>query len=170
MNTPVSRRSFLRGRSLRKEADVITPPGSGIADFYDLCSRCDECGAACPEEIIKADEDGWPVLQLSEASCTFCGDCARACPTGALDPLRVQDWPWRARVRTNCLSMNGISCRVCQDACEHSAIRFKLQLGGRSDPVLDTDACSGCGACVGACPADAVDLYRFSPTNSEAQP
>ncbi|WP_082025196.1 ferredoxin-type protein NapF [Ruegeria sp. ANG-R] len=167
MNKLASRRAFLKGKVLRNDRTAIRPPGADEAAFLDLCTQCDECREACPEDIIKFDAQGWPVVKLDEGPCTFCGDCARVCPTGALDPEQVEDWPWRATIATSCLSMNGISCRVCQDVCDHSAIRFRLQPGGRAEPSLDADSCTGCGACANACPAGSVSFERRAPHNQE---
>ncbi len=148
---------------MRAEKAYIRPPGAEGADFLELCTQCDECTTACPENIIAFDDNGWPVVRLETAPCTFCGACAHACPTGALDPDRMADWPWRADVAASCLSLNGVSCRVCQDTCDHSAIRFRLQPGGRAEPALDRDICTGCGACASACPAGSISFSRHIP-------
>ncbi|WP_299949187.1 ferredoxin-type protein NapF [uncultured Ruegeria sp.] len=167
MNKLASRRAFLKGKVLRDEQTSIRPPGADTAEFLDLCTQCDECREACPEDIIKFDTQGWPVVQLDSGPCTFCGDCANACPTGALNPEHIADWPWRAKVAASCLSMNGVSCRICQDVCDHSAIRFQLQTGGRAEPVLDINSCTGCGACASACPAGSVSFQRHTPSIQE---
>lgn len=170
MNKLASRRAFLRGKVLRPDPSALRPPGAVGDAFYDLCRDCDACVQACPQDIIAIDADGWPALRFEIGPCTFCQDCANACPTGALAADQVAGWPWRAVFSTACLSMNGISCRVCQDACEPEALRFRLMLGGRSEPVLDADACTGCGACASACPASAVSFERAAePTPEVAQ-
>ena len=169
MNKLASRRAFLRGKKLHEDRSAIRPPGAMDAEFYDLCTQCDDCRKACPEDIICFDAHGWPVVDLSAGACTFCGDCANACPTGALTPELVAEWPWCATVSASCLSMNGISCRACQDVCDHNAIRFKLQLGGRAELQLDTHRCTGCGACASACPTGSISFTRqTSPTREVA--
>ncbi|KIC45020.1 ferredoxin [Ruegeria sp. ANG-S4] len=160
MNKLASRRAFLRGRVLRPDRSTIRPPGAVDHSFFELCHDCDVCVQACPQDIITIDAQGWPEVRFENAACTFCGDCADACPTGALDRDRVSDWPWRASFAATCLSKNGVTCRICQDICDRDALRFRLQLGGRSEPVLDTDACTGCGACAGACPVRAIGFER----------
>lgn len=170
MNKLASRRAFLRGKPLRKVHDAIRPPGAVSDQFDELCVQCGDCATACPESIISFDAQNWPVVKPGVSACTFCGDCATACSTGALRPELVAEWPWRARVEAaSCLSMNAVSCRVCHDTCDHGAIAFKLLLGGRSEPVLDTDACTGCGACASACPANAVTFERCVPSSPEAK-
>ncbi|MDA7964430.1 ferredoxin-type protein NapF [Ruegeria sp.] len=167
MNTLANRRAFLRGKVLRQDRSAIRPPGADERGFYDLCEQCDHCVQACPEQIISFDTQGWPVVRFDTSPCTFCGACAQACPTGALNPETVADWPWRAVFASTCLSMNAVTCRVCQDACDAQAIRFTLQPGGRSEPALDPDTCTGCGACAGACPVGAIAFTRPTPSIPE---
>ena len=85
------------------------------------------------------------------------------------DPAeRIADWPWRAKPNPSCMSMNGVSCRICEDACGVGAIRFRLQTGGRAEPVIDQETCTGCGACAAVCPAHAVDFERRPALNAES--
>jgi ferredoxin-type protein NapF len=168
MSQMTSRRAFLSARALREDPDAIRPPGAVATGFSDLCTRCEDCAAACPEDIITFDDAGFPVLDLSAGGCTLCGDCADNCPTPALLSERVAEWPWRARIDdTSCLSTNGVSCRLCQDNCEQDAIRFRLQLGGRAEPALETETCIGCGSCSAACPAGAIVMHRPAPLHPE---
>lgn len=161
MSQMTTRRAFLSARALREDKDAIRPPGAVESGFVDACSACGDCITACPEGILSKGADGYPILELNAGACTFCAGCAEVCETDALQVDRVPDWPWRAAVQaTTCLSMKGISCRVCQDSCDARAIRFQLQLGGRAEPVLDQDSCIGCAACASACPVGAVALER----------
>lgn len=72
----------------------------------------------------------------------------------------MADWPWRASVSADCLSLNRTACRACEDACDARAIRFRLEVGGNARPIIDDVACTGCGACIAICPAAAVSLTR----------
>lgn len=143
----------------------MRPPGAAPG-FDDLCTTCGDCAAACPEAIIVNDADRRPVVDFNAGACTFCGTCADACESGALEPALIPDWPWRARIGDSCLSVQGITCRACEDVCDPRAIRFRLATGGRSFPELDLDQCTGCGACATACPAGAVS---FSPSHPGTQ-
>ncbi|WP_170574188.1 ferredoxin-type protein NapF [Ruegeria atlantica] len=169
MSQMTSRRAFLSAKAFREDSSIVRPPGSVVPGFVDQCTKCGDCVEACEEAVISLDPQGFPVFQPGDDPCTFCGDCAKACPTDALQFERVVDWPWRAEIQDGtCLSMNGVSCRVCQDNCEQNAIRFKLQRGGRATPLLEVDACNGCGACVALCPVNAVALQRQPTLQTEA--
>ncbi len=145
----------------------MRPPGAIGGAFTDLCTTCGDCIAACADAVLVRDPDGRPIVRFDAGACTFCTACAAACTTGALDAERVAAWPWRAIVSAACLSRNGINCRSCQDGCDEGAIRFTLQRGGRAEPALDTGACTGCGACAGACPVGAIGFERHDPAMLE---
>ncbi len=155
-----SRRAFLRGGIQRKS--VVRPFGA-VAEvrFHDLCTRCNDCQAHCPQAVIALDSEGYPFFDPKQGDCTFCGDCISACETGALDASSA--WLWRAKVADSCLAVSGVQCRACEDHCDPQAIRFRLALGGRSHPIIDHEACTGCGGCISACPASAISLMQFVP-------
>jgi ferredoxin-type protein NapF len=161
-----SRRELLGGRSVKT---VLRPPGALERGFATSCTGCGECAAACPQAIIHTDNRGAVLLDLSRRACTLCGECARACPTGALAEERVADWPWRASVSADCLSLNRTACRACEDACDARAIRFRLEVGGNARPIIDDVACNGCGACIAICPAGAVSLARVHNIQPESK-
>lgn len=160
-----SRRAFLRGRSASPA--LPRPPGAlAEAEFLERCLRCSDCLTACPEQVIGRGDGGFPILDARRGECTFCGDCANACTTGALDAARLADWPWRATLGSGCLSAAGVVCQACRDACGERAIRFADR--GLGAPLIDSERCTGCGACVGACPASALRLAIPRPEASAA--
>ncbi len=161
MQQMTSRRAFLSAKIRPGDGSIARPPGSVERCFVDLCSKCGKCADTCPEDVIIIGTDGYPRFQPTDNPCTFCGECAQICPTEALQTDHLPDWQWRAALKADdCLSMIGVSCRICQDNCEQNAIRFKLTTGGRAEPALDFEACNGCGICPSLCPVDAITLER----------
>jgi len=65
-----------------------------------------------------------------------------------------------ASISAHCLSIRGVTCRSCDDACGVRAIRFRPQLGGRSRPAIDPELCTGCGDCVPVCPVAALSIQE----------
>jgi ferredoxin-type protein NapF len=64
------------------------------------------------------------------------------------------------RFAESCLSAVGVTCKTCGDRCDHQAIRFRLEVGGRAQPELTVSDCTGCGACVAACPIEAIQMEK----------
>lgn len=153
------RRAFLRGATRPRPA--IRPPWA-LAEprFLDACTRCGECVARCPEQVLAIGTGGYPQFDAHRGECTFCGDCADVCAENALDRGSVSPpSPWKARVRSDaCLAVRGVVCASCADGCPEHAIRIRPALGGLHAITLDDEACTGCGACVSACPAEAIAM------------
>ena len=153
-----ARRGFLRGR-VRTAPPPRRPPWAlPEADFLHRCTRCAACAPVCPTRIIVL-RAGYPEVDFGSAGCTFCGKCAAACVPQAL--LRLEGrapWTARASVAPACLAQRGVECRVCEDRCEAAAIRFSPRINLPPAPTILDDACTGCGACVSACPAQALSV------------
>jgi len=158
-----SRRAFLRGR--RRIAAHRPPWALDESAFIDACTRCGDCVRACPEDVLRLDADGFPVVDFADGGCSFCGDCARACSALALDMQRGPRSRRHAVVGDECLTRSGIVCQSCRDECPEHAIRFPL-LRAVAAPLLDADRCTGCGACVPACPARAIALSPWPDCNA----
>lgn len=150
------RRAFLFGRT-RSERVALRPPYAlAEAAFLDACTACDDCINACPSKIIVRGSARYPEVDFKRGECSFCGDCQRACQVGALAGEAPQ---WRMQMDSaKCLAHQGVECRVCGESCESRALTFRPQLGGISQPLLDVDACTACGACVAPCPTQAISI------------
>lgn len=161
MSEPIDRLQLLRGDLFGNRVSVRPPWSQPEAIFIETCVRCDECILNCSAGIIRFGVGGFPKVDFSSRGCTFCGDCVRACQTNALsfcsDPTHPP-WFLSVEVGDNCLAMRGVVCRSCSERCEESAIRFRLQTGGRATPELDAGLCSGCGECISVCPTQSIKI------------
>lgn len=161
------RRSFLTGRRALPLPEAVRPPWSRAASIAAACSGCGACVAACPQHIIGLDAEGRPVLSFAESACSFCGACAEACPEPVFDRL-LPAFEHVAAVGAVCFAGRGIVCQSCGDACPDGAIRFRPRLGGPALPELAADRCTGCGACIAACPARAIAVGARPPEAAHA--
>jgi ferredoxin-type protein NapF len=161
------RRSFLRGRlaGASMARAVPRPPWAlDEAAFSDACTRCGDCVKACPQQVLRAGDGGYPQIHFDARGCTFCGECVRACTTPALSrPRSEAPWSLKASIGAACLALQRIECRVCGERCDARAIRFRPTLGGVAQPVLDAAACTGCGDCVAPCPTRAITVAVSQP-------
>jgi ferredoxin-type protein NapF len=115
-----------------------------------------DCAAACPELILVTAEAGYPSVDFSRGECTFCGACAAACPEPIFAPRAETPWALVAAIGEACLTLRGVVCQSCRDACPTAAVRFELAYRSAPRPRVDAAACTGCGACVGGCPTAAI--------------
>jgi ferredoxin-type protein NapF len=159
--------AFLGFLALSKGASAITrgmplirPPGSLVESrFNAACARCEACAKACPGRVIKPapidaglDRFYTPRLSFEEGKCERCGTCGTVCPTGAIispqeDDIKIGT---AALDRDKCLAWkHGKKCLVCGEVCPKQAVIGQEALR----PVVDGDACIGCGSCELNCPA-----------------
>ena len=142
-----------------REKEVL-PPGAGDRRTFALrCASCQLCVANCPGKCIRPSvrlkSFGQPVMDFRHGYCLVgCTKCSRVCPENALRVKAAADRPhvhmgyavWRKDlcVRT----ANGEECKACVRKCPVRAVHLV-----KGFPVVDRDACIGCGACEHACPA-----------------
>ena len=157
----IARRRFLRGEFAAPRIALRPPWALPEAAFLERCTRCDDCLRACPTAILARGSGGYPEIDFARGGCTFCGECMKACTAGALKggPLA---WPLAAVIGPECIARKRIVCRSCGDACDPRAIRFGFAPGGAAVPHLSPDACTGCGACIGACPVSAIAMVPWT--------
>ncbi|MES9991210.1 MAG: ferredoxin-type protein NapF [Candidatus Thiodiazotropha sp.] len=174
MQASIDRVQLLRGDLSGRRRDIRPPWAILEESFVNLCNRCGECSKVCPTQIIKSGSGGYPGIDFKRGHCTFCGDCVRSCEAKALafaeDPTTLP-WSLRIDIETSCLSLNGVVCRSCGDICDQRAIRFQLQMGGRSQAEIDPSLCSGCGACVAVCPNHSISVsHTVNDCAASSQP
>ena len=144
----------------------LRPPGTeDESEFLRKCIRCRTCGSVCAAGCIRffsASESpalaGTPYIIPRLRSCNLCTNCGHVCPTGALKPNKKNIKYLAEHVRmgiavvieSNCLSFNGRVCGICHDACPVKGTAIKLKPVAK--PVVDEDACIGCGRCEERCP------------------
>ncbi len=155
----MTRAQLLRGGWGSNKQSVVRPPWSKNEDlFVDLCNRCGACIDACPEEILTTGSGKFPIVDFTKGGCNFCQKCADACKYNAFLDLAEQPWDIKAKIKDNCLSKIGVICQSCSEVCEHSAIKFSIEMGGVPSINMDTTNCNGCGDCVEICPKDAIQV------------
>ena len=173
--TDLARRSWLKGL-LPAARDAVAqsllrplerafpprrrPPGAIVeASFLTVCTRCGECASACPHAAIHTYREsagvlaGTPVLLPDRRPCHMCEGfpCAAACEEGALIPPEEATWPLGEvrLVEGRCIAFAGPDCGACASLCPPEAEALRLV---RGRPVIDPEACVGCGRCIEACP------------------
>jgi len=168
-DVPLLARRSLLGLDRRRQAPPQRPPWAVAgALFESICDRCGNCLDACPPHLIAPGAGGYPEISFRAGTCTFCGKCAESCPTGALARGDTRRRPWHrvARIEPGCLAMQRVECRICGENCEARAIGFVLAPGRVAQPDVRVQNCSGCGACVSLCPAEAIRMEQNSEETS----
>lgn len=156
-----SRRAWLRGT--RRSAQPIRPPWSRLDQLTDRCSRCHACVDACPQDVIRVGDGGFPEIEFRRSGCTFCAQCVDACSDAVFEErsdnytIAGSAWSHLVTVGSECLTRRGVVCQSCQDACAEEAITFDWRQAV-PQPHISESACVGCGFCIAACPANAIEI------------
>lgn len=169
MAAPVSRKQFLRGDFFGKKNPVRPPWSIEESHFTDTCSRCHECIQHCPEGIIVKGAGGFPEVDFSLGECSFCGECVNHCKPKALYRLSDDDpaWQVKAFIGNTCIAHQGVFCVSCKEQCEAEAIIMHHGDLSIPYPIIDTDRCTGCGACYQPCPIAAIELHPIDEQEEE---
>ncbi len=153
---------FLRGDFKGKKTPLRPPWAITESLFPQICTGCGECVSRCPTHIIKLARANFPVIDFSSGECLFCEQCVAACqPRALLKTRQKTPWPIKASINQSaCITSRGVECRSCYDPCEARAIQMPPRLGGICIPILNTNHCTGCGACFSLCPVQAITMNQ----------
>ena len=146
----------------------IMPPGAGNIDHFNAhCTGCQLCVTKCPQQVLKPSVLQYglsgitqPHLSFStHVFCTFeCNICSNVCPTGALQPLGMEEKKLTqlgiANFRKDkCVVFtNDDDCGACSEHCPTQAVHMIPYKNGLTIPEITEDLCIGCGACESICP------------------
>ncbi len=161
-------RQFLLSRGSYTRAPILPPGAKDWKTFASLCSRCYSCVGMCPTRVIRVGSPSGravgqlfqPELDPDSGYCKeFCNNCTQVCATGALSPLTIEE-KRSCRIgiakitKSACLSWEDNEyCMVCQEYCPYDAVRSDFSERGIPRPVVDAEACRGCGLCQYQCPS-----------------
>ncbi|TXH94503.1 MAG: ferredoxin-type protein NapF [Pseudorhodobacter sp.] len=154
----LSRRGLFRGRLSAPKAGIQLPWSVSWDEFVAGCTRCGDCLAACPEQILIKGDGGFPTVDFHRGECTFCTECFSACQAPVFRPTIQTPWEYVAHIEAGCLATAQVFCQRCQDSCEQQAIRFSPRLGRVPTPGIHAESCNGCGACVADCPVGSISI------------
>ena len=111
-----------------------------------MCSECDLCYQACPQEIHISQ-----VIAAVKQLAVDAGYCSPLTPVSVDEDLCS-------------------GCGICSMVCPYQAPSlFEKEVNGELDRFaqVDSNKCMGCGTCVGACPLGAI--AREGVSNEEIQ-
>ena len=148
-----------------------SPPGSGsIARFTATCTACHLCVSACPSRVLVPSLfdfglDGMmqPRMNYRSGHCNYeCTICMELCPSGAIQPLGVEEKKLTqlgvARfIKENCVVVtDNTACGACSEHCPTKAVDMVPYPNPADKPLkipeMKPDYCIGCGGCEHACP------------------
>ncbi|MBZ4687747.1 MAG: ferredoxin-type protein NapH [Clostridia bacterium] len=140
---------------------LLRPPGAvPEPEFLARCIRCGKCIEVCSYKTLKCGDAmmgaslGTPYFAAREMPCYLCMECPDVCPSGALQPLKMEEVKIGiAQVdKERCYAYRGDICRSCWLNCP--LIDEALYMEQFRYPVVDKDKCTGCGICEYVCVMD----------------
>lgn len=150
----------------------VVPAGAESKRRLDkLCTACQLCISNCPNNVLTPSTDTvdlmQPVMNFEKGYCRpECDICGNICPTGAILPL---DLPVKASTKIGTAKVNlsacisaayGQKCGLCSRSCPAGAITMVPSTDGKHMPVVDAEACIGCGSCEYHCPVGKTASIR----------
>lgn len=164
-------------------APPVTPPGSvGLDHFTNSCTACHLCVSACPTRVLTPSflEYGaagllQPKMNYPESYCEYeCTICGKVCPTGAIEPLSVDEKKITQigvvdLLKDKCVVyVNHQNCGACVEVCPTKTITF-TDKDNILYPDVDNKYCIGCGACSKACPTTPKSIVvNANPVHKKA--
>jgi ferredoxin len=149
----------------------LVPPGAGsVKSFYDRCTACQLCIAACPNAVLRPSTDPDHLLQpqmgYENGFCRpECTACSQVCPAGAIRPVD-KDQKTLIRIGTAvvnpylCFAASGKeACGACERHCPTGAISM-VHVDGVRRPVVAEEQCIGCGKCERECSFGAITVEK----------
>ncbi len=116
------------------------------------CLGYGDCVQACNFGALSI-ENG--IAKVHTADCVGCGVCVKTCPKQvlALMPKNIEAYAVKCSSKDKGAAMKEIcsagciGCKLCEKACAFGAVKVENNLA-----KIDTQKCTGCGACAEKCP------------------
>ena len=158
-----------------KRTGVLVPPGAlSPKHFYEKCTACGLCIAACPNGVLRPSNDlehlMQPHMSFERGYCRpECTECSQVCPAGAILPITPEEKTdisiGIAEVNYDLCVVNrdGVNCGNCARHCPTHAIHMVAREGSEFRiPSVDSSLCIGCGTCEYLCPSRPYSAIRVN--------
>ena len=156
--------ALTRKQSPERQVAIVPPGAQSVQILSSRCTGCQLCISACPNQVLKAVDNGagmlQPTLAFERGYCRVnCVTCSTVCPAGAIRPVTTAEKSsmqiGRAVVALDrCITVTDkVTCTACSKICPPRVINLVGPDDAPKKPVVDAERCTGCGACEYVCPA-----------------